>query len=168
MTTDPHSYNTLKFEYPELGVAYPVRHYTEVLSDLLRTGLLPVERRLEGVVTYHDPCYLSRYTEVTEAPRQILATLGLGLVEMPRSRAASFCCGAGGGRIWMSDTRTPGVATPAEQRIAEALEIPGIRYFVVACPKDVTMYRDAVKTGGFEGRIEVKEIVELLEEALAA
>ena len=168
VTTDPHSYNTLRFEYPELGAAYPVRHYTEVLSDLLRTGLLPVERRLEGVVTYHDPCYLSRYTEVTEAPRQILATLGLGLVEMPRSRAASFCCGAGGGRIWMSDTRTPGVATPAEQRIAEALEIPGIRYFVVACPKDVTMYRDAVKTGGFEGRIEVKEIVELLEEALAA
>ncbi|MEK7373205.1 MAG: heterodisulfide reductase-related iron-sulfur binding cluster [candidate division NC10 bacterium] len=165
VTTDPHSYNTLKFEYPELGAAYPVRHYTEVLSDLLRTGLLPVERRLEGVVTYHDPCYLSRYAEVTDAPRQILATLGLGLVEMPRSRAASFCCGAGGGRIWMSDTRTPGVATPAEQRIAEALEIPGIRYFVVACPKDVTMYRDAVKTGGFEGRIEVKEIVELLEDA---
>jgi len=165
VTTDPHSYNTLRFEYPELGAAYPVRHYTEVLSDLLRTGLLPVERRLEGVVTYHDPCYLSRYTEVTEAPRQILATLGLGLVEMPRSRAASFCCGAGGGRIWMSDTRTPGVATPAEQRIAEALEIPGIRYFVVACPKDVTMYRDAVKTGGYEGRIEVKEIVELLEDA---
>ncbi|MEK7770513.1 MAG: heterodisulfide reductase-related iron-sulfur binding cluster [candidate division NC10 bacterium] len=165
VTTDPHSYNTLKFEYPELGAAYPVRHYTEVLSDLLRTGLLPVERRLEGVVTYHDPCYLSRYTEVTEAPRQILATLGLRLVEMPRSRASSFCCGAGGGRIWMSDTRTPGVATPAEQRIAEALEIPGIRYFVVACPKDVTMYRDAVKTGGFEGRIEVKEIVELLEDA---
>jgi Fe-S oxidoreductase len=165
VTTDPHSYNTLKFEYPELGAAYPVRHYTEVLSDLLRTGLLPVERRLEGVVTYHDPCYLSRYAEVTDAPRQILATLGLGLVEMPRSRASSFCCGAGGGRIWMSDTRTPGVATPAEQRIAEALEIPGIRYFVVACPKDVTMYRDAVKTGGFEGRIEVKEIVELIEDA---
>ena len=165
VTTDPHSYNTLRFEYPELGAAYPVRHYTEVLSDLLRTGLLPVERRLEGVVTYHDPCYLSRYAEVTDAPRQILATLGLALAEMPRNRASSFCCGAGGGRIWMSDTRTPGVATPAEQRIAEALEIPGIRYFVVACPKDVTMYRDAVKTGGFEGRIEVKEIVELLEDA---
>jgi Fe-S oxidoreductase len=67
----------------------------------------------------------------------------------------------------MGDTRTPGAPTAAEQRIAEALEIPGIRYFVVACPKDVTMYRDAVKTGGFEGRIEVREIVELLEEALA-
>ncbi|OGK84736.1 MAG: hypothetical protein A2X52_02490 [Candidatus Rokubacteria bacterium GWC2_70_16] len=165
VTTDPHSYSTLRFEYPEVGAAYPVRHYTEVLSDLLRAELLPVARRLEGVVTYHDPCYLSRYTEVTDAPRQILVRLGLRLVEMPRSRAASFCCGAGGGRIWMGDTRRPGVPTPAEQRIAEALEIPGVRYFVVACPKDVTMFRDAVKTGGFEGRIEVKEIVELLEEA---
>jgi Fe-S oxidoreductase len=167
VTTDPHSYNTLRFEYPELGAAYPVRHYTEVLLDLMRSGLLPLERRLDGVVTYHDPCYLSRYTEVMDAPREMLVTLGLRLVEMRRNRQNSFCCGAGGGRIWMGDTRVAGVPTAAEQRIAEALEIPGIRSFVVACPKDVTMYRDAVKTGGFEGRIEVKEIVELLEQALA-
>jgi Fe-S oxidoreductase len=166
VTTDPHSYNTLKFEYPGLGAVYPVRHYTEVLAEHLRAGLLRVERPLAGVVTYHDPCYLSRYTEVTEPPRQIIAMLGLTLVEMRRSRAASFCCGAGGGRIWMADTRTPGVPTAAEQRIAEALEIPGVRYFIVACPKDATMYRDAVKTGGFEGRIEVKEIAELVETAL--
>jgi Fe-S oxidoreductase/nitrate reductase gamma subunit len=168
VTTDPHSYNTLRFEYPELGAAYPVRHYTEVLAEHLRAGLLRVEHPLEGVVTYHDPCYLSRYTEVTEPPRQIIAMLGLTLVEMRRSRAASFCCGAGGGRIWMADTRTPGVPTAAEQRIAEALEIPGVRYFIVACPKDATMYRDAVKTGGFEGRIEVKEIGELIESALGS
>jgi Fe-S oxidoreductase len=168
VTTDPHSYNTLRFEYPDLGAAYPVRHYTEVLAGLLRSGALRVGRRLEGVVTYHDPCYLSRYTEVTEPPREILRALGLTLVEMPRSRANSFCCGAGGGRIWMGDTRAPGVPTAAEQRIAEALEIPGVGAFVVACPKDATMYRDAVKTGGFEGRIEVREIVELLEGALAA
>ena len=167
VTTDPHSYNTLRFEYPELGAAYPVRHYTEVLLDLMRSGLLPLGRRLDGVATYHDPCYLSRYTEVMDAPREMLVTLGLRLVEMRRNRQNSFCCGAGGGRIWMGDTRVAGVPTAAEQRIAEALEIPGIRSFVVACPKDVTMYRDAVKTGGFEGRIEVKEIVELLEQALA-
>jgi Fe-S oxidoreductase len=85
---------------------------------------------------------------------------------MGRSGANSFCCGAGGGRIWMGDTRAPGVATPSEQRIHEALEIPAVRYFVVACPKDVTMYRDAVKTSGQEGRIEVKELIELVEEAL--
>jgi Fe-S oxidoreductase len=166
VTTDPHSYNTLRFEYPEFGGRFRVRHYTEVLLELIHRGQLAVGR-LDGVVTYHDPCYLSRYAEVTEAPREILAALGLRLVEMPRNRAASFCCGAGGGRIWMGDTRTPGVPTPAEQRIAEALAIPGVRYFVVACPKDVAMYRDAVKTSGGEGRIEVKEIAELLEAALA-
>ncbi len=165
VTTDPHSYNTLRFEYPEFGGAFSVRHHTEVILELIRSGRLPVHG-LDGVVTYHDPCYLSRYAEVTEAPRAILGALGLELREMRRNRANSFCCGAGGGRIWMSDTRTPGVSTSAEQRIAEALEIPGVRYFVVACPKDVTMYRDAVKTSGREGRIEVKEIVELIEEAL--
>jgi Fe-S oxidoreductase len=168
VTTDPHAYNTLRFEYPELGGAFRVRHYTELLRDLLAAGRLPLSRRLRGVATYHDPCYLSRYGEVTEPPREVVGLLGLRLAEMGRNRAASFCCGAGGGRIWMGDTRTPGVPTPAEQRIQEALEIPGVRYFVVACPKDVTMYRDAVKTGGFEGRIEVRELVELVEEALGA
>jgi len=167
ITTDPHSYNTLRFEYPEFGGTFRVRHYTELLSDLLGAGRVPVATRLTGVATYHDPCYLSRYTEVTEAPREILRALGLTLVEMGRNRANSFCCGAGGGRIWMGDTRTPGVPTPSEQRIHEALEIAGVRYFVVACPKDVTMYRDAVKTSGHEGRIEVKELAELVEEAIA-
>jgi Fe-S oxidoreductase len=165
VTTDPHSYNTLKFEYPELVGAFDVRHYTEVLRDLLAEGRLRVRGRSE-VVTYHDPCYLSRYTGVTEAPREILAALGLELREMRRHRGSSFCCGAGGGRIWMSDARTPGVPTAAEQRIAEALEIPGVRYFIVACPKDAAMYRDAVKTAGQDGRLEVKEIGELVEEAL--
>jgi Fe-S oxidoreductase len=166
VTTDPHSYNTLTFEYPELGGKFTVRHYTEVLRDLLADGRLAVGPRPQ-VVTYHDPCYLSRYAGLTEAPRAILAALGLELREMPRNRGASFCCGAGGGRIWMADARTPGVATPAEQRIAEALALPGVRYFVVACPKDAAMYRDAVKTTGNEARLEVKEIAELVEEALA-
>jgi Fe-S oxidoreductase len=166
VTTDPHSYNTLRFEYPDLGGRFRVRHYTEVLRDCLREGRLR-PAPLDAVATYHDPCYLSRYAEVTDAPREVLAALGLTLVEMRRHRAASFCCGAGGGRIWMSDTRVPGVPTPAEQRIAEALEIPGLRYFAVACPKDAAMYRDAVKTSGNEGRLEVVEVGELVEAALA-
>jgi Fe-S oxidoreductase/nitrate reductase gamma subunit len=166
VTTDPHSYNTLRFEYPDLGGHFRVRHYSEVLRDCVRDGRLR-PGALDAVVTYHDPCYLSRYAELTDAPREVLAALGLTLVEMRRHRGASFCCGAGGGRIWMSDSRVLGVPTPAEQRIAEALEIPGLRYFVVACPKDAAMYRDAVKTSGNEGRLEVKELGELLEAALA-
>jgi Fe-S oxidoreductase len=168
VTSDPHSYNALRFEYPEFGGAFRVRHSTQLLRELLAAGRAPVAGRLGGVVTYHDPCYLSRYAGVTEPPREILRMLGLELAEMPRNRANSFCCGAGGGRIWMGDTRTPGVPTAAEQRIQEALEIPGIRYFVVACPKDVTMYRDAVKTSGREGQIEVRELIQLLDEALTS
>jgi len=167
VTTDPHSYNTLKFEYPDYGGSFRVRHYIEVLAELFEKQRLTVGKRLSGVATYHDPCYLSRYAEVTEAPRNVVKALGLTLTEMGRNRANSFCCGAGGGRIWMSDTRTPGVRTPAEQRIEEALQIPGVGRFVVACPKDATMYRDAVKTSGHEGEIEVRDLAELVEEAVA-
>jgi Fe-S oxidoreductase len=164
VTTDPHSYNTLKHEYPEFGGTFTVRHYTEVILELIETGKLPAAKRLDATVTYHDPCYLSRYTGVTDAPRATLEALGLRLVEMGRNRANTFCCGAGGGRIWMTDTGT--AERPSEQRIREALEIPGLKYFVVACPKDVTMYRDAVKTTGNEGRLVVKDLIELVEETL--
>ena len=163
VTTDPHSYNTLKNEYPEFGGRFRIRHHTEVLQELIESGRLPLKRRLDAVVTYHDPCHLSRYTQVTEAPRQILRSLGLTLLEMGRNRANSFCCGAGGGRIWMTDTGS--AERPSLQRIREALEIPGVSVFVVACPKDVSMYRDAVKSGGNEGRLQVKELIELVEEA---
>ena len=85
---------------------------------------------------------------------------------MPRNREGSFCCGAGGGRIWMDDSKLK--ERPSENRIAEAMALGGIDYFVVACPKDVTMYEDAVKTSGNEGKIRVRDIAELIEEALPA
>ena len=170
VTTDPHSYNTLKNEYPEFippgNGTWQVSHYTEILASLLETRQLPLARRLSYRVTYHDPCYLARYNGVMEAPRRILRALGVECVEMARSGESAFCCGAGGGRLWMSDTKSPGAATPSEQRIEEALALGNIDIFVVACPKDVTMYRDAVKTSGNEGRIFVKDLIELVEEAL--
>ena len=164
VTTDPHSYNTIRFEYPELGGNYSVRHYTEVIQDIIDSGRLPLKRRLDAIITYHDPCHLSRYAEVTDPPRAILKALGLDLIEMGRNRANSFCCGAGGGRVWMTDTGT--VERPSEQRIREAAAIPGVRYFVVACPKDFTMYREAVKATGNEGRLEVKDLIEFVEDAI--
>jgi Fe-S oxidoreductase len=170
VTTDPHSYNTLKNEYPEFFKAYNsgwrVSHYTELLAELLENGRLTPSRRLGYRVTYHDPCYLARYNQVVGAPRRVLRALGVEVREMPRSGDNTFCCGAGGGRLWMSDSKKPGGATASEQRIAEAVEVGEIDAFVVACPKDVTMYRDAVKTSGHEGRIAVRDIVELVEEAL--
>jgi Fe-S oxidoreductase/nitrate reductase gamma subunit len=160
VTTDPHSYNTLKHEYPN---TWPILHYTELINDLIEDGRLTIRRRLEGRVTYHDPCHLSRYNDVTDAPRKILTALGLELVEMRRNRANSFCCGAGGGRIWMTDRGA--AERPSEQRIKEALEIDGIKQFIVACPKDFTMYREAVKATRNEERLRVSDIIELVEEA---
>lgn len=162
VTTDPHSYNTLKNEYPLQGTA--VLHYTELLDELIREGRLSWKKRLEGPATYHDPCYLGRYNGVYEAPRRVLSALGVRLREMPRNRDRSYCCGAGGGRIWMEDV--PGIKErPAENRIREAAAL-GVGTFVVACPKDLAMFRDAVKTTGLEGKIAVKDVAELVWEAL--
>jgi Fe-S oxidoreductase len=162
-TTDPHSYNTLRNEYPVYGLEKRVRHYSQLLAGLLRAETLPV-RQLGYRVTYHDPCYLGRYNRVTQPPRSVLAGIGCSLVEMPRNRDNTFCCGAGGGRIWMVDDSQV-EERPSENRIREAVGL-GVEYFVVACPKDYTMYSDAVKTTGHEGDLKVVDLVELVAEAL--
>ena len=165
VTTDPHTYNTLKNEYPWNGDGVQVRHYTEVLDELIQQGRLSLKKKLTGRVTYHDPCYLGRYNGVYDPPRRVLQALGLDLVEMPRHSNRSYCCGAGGGRIWMEDT--PGIKErPAENRIREAAALPEVPTFVVACPKDIAMFRDAIKTTGHEGKLAVKDIAELVAEAM--
>lgn len=165
VTTDPHSLNTLKNEYPDFGGDFRVSHYTEVLARLLDAGKLPIQGNLKVKATYHDPCYLGRYNGVFAAPRRLIEATGVQLVEMPRNRDNSFCCGAGGGRIWMGDALYK--EKPAENRIREAAAL-GVELFIVACPKDLAMYQDAVKTAGFEGRMQVKDIIQLLEADLAA
>jgi Fe-S oxidoreductase len=165
-SSDPHTFHTLKNEYPELGGAWTVLHHSELLLELLETGRLRVRKKIGARVTYHDPCMLGRYNGVYEAPRRLLQAVGVELVEMPRNRANSFCCGAGGGRIWMKELRPEGAKRPSEQRIDEAVALGGIDYFVVACPKDVTMYEDAIKTSGHQGKIQLREISELVLEAL--
>ncbi len=99
-----------------------------------------------------------------EAPRAIIEGVGCELVEMPRNRENSFCCGAGGGRIWMSEPSSDSLR-PSELRIHEALGLDRPDLFVVSCPKDVTMYEDAIKTTRSGDRIELKEVTELLREA---
>ena len=166
ITSDPHSLNTLSNEYPELGGEWTVSHHTAFLLELLESGDLEVARPLGYRITYHDPCYLGRFNGGYDAPRAILELLGCQLVEMPRCRDNSFCCGAGGGRIWM--TEPPGDERPSEDRIHEAVGLGQLDYFVVSCPKDVTMFEDAIKTSGHDGELELRELTELLEEAVAA
>jgi Fe-S oxidoreductase len=167
VTSDPHTYNTLRNEYPQLGGSWPVLHHSQLLVELLESGKLGPRRGLGYRITYHDPCTLGRFNGVYEEPRRILAALGCELVEMPRNRDNSFCCGAGGGRIWMQELKSESAQRPSESRIDEAVALGDIDFFVVACPKDVTMYEDAIKTSGHQGEIELRELSELVLESLA-
>jgi Fe-S oxidoreductase len=164
VTTDPHSYNTIRNEYPDFGGKYEIQHYTSFLKKLFADGKLEVERPLGFRTTFHDPCHLGRFNKGYEAPRDILRLVGCELVDMKRSRDNSFCCGAGGGRIWIPDP--VGSEKPAQNRIREAAAIPGLEVYVVSCPKDLTMFEDALKTTGNEGKFVVKELIELVREAV--
>jgi Fe-S oxidoreductase len=171
VTTDPHSFNTLKNEYPQFGGKFDVKHYTVVLVKLIEEGKLTIKNKLSHYkVTFHDPCYLGRYNGGFTAPRKLLELVGVEFNEMPRNCENSFCCGAGGGQIWMGKV-APG-ERPAENRIREALTMfeknPSDKkqLFIVTCPKDMIMYSDAVKTTGNEGRIEVRDLIQLLAEAV--
>lgn len=164
VTSDPHSLNTIANEYPDFGGSWSVLHHTELLLELLEHGRLAPGGPLGHRVTYHDPCYLGRHNGVYAAPRELLRKLGCELIEMPRNCENSLCCGAGGGQIWMSETL--GSERPSEARIREALAQAQVDYFVVSCPKDVTMYEDAIKTTGNAERLQLRELTELLAEAL--
>ena len=112
-----------------------------------------------------DPCYLARYNGEIDAPRHVMRAIGVELTDMPRCGVNTFCCGAGGGRIWM-DTSNEQNRT-SEQRIEEALALGDVRYFVTTCPKDYTMYTDAVKSVGAADQLQVVDLIELVIEALA-
>jgi len=164
VTTDPHTYNTLKNEYPSDTTRH-TQHYAELLDQLITAGKLKFSRKLPYTVTYHDPCYLGRYNGVYDAPRRVIEATGCRLVEMPRHGDRALCCGAGGGRIWMDEGAIK--ERPSETRIREAVALGNVSVFVAACPKDITMFRDAVKTTGSESKIVVKDLIELVSEAMA-
>lgn len=164
VTTDPHSLNTLRNEYGGAVRDRKVLHYTNVLADWLESGRLKVTKPLSKRVTYHDPCHLGRLNKEYDAPRRVLRAIGCELVEMPRSRDNSFCCGAGGGRIWTPDP--PGVEKPSHGRMHEAAALENIDIFVTCCPKDLTMFEDARKASGHEGDFLVADIAELVAEAV--
>jgi Fe-S oxidoreductase len=164
VTTDPHTYNTLKNEYPWDGNRPNILHTAELLDQLISSGKLKFSKKLDYKVTYHDPCYLGRYNGIYDAPRRVIQATGCELVEMPRHGDRAFCCGAGGGRIWMDEKDVK--ERPSESRVKEAAGLEGVQSLVVACPKDVAMFRDAVKTTGNEEHLNLKELIELVYEAM--
>jgi len=165
ITSDPHSYNTLRNEYSFISNGrHPILHTAELLDQLISSGALNLRGNLGYKVTYHDPCYLGRYNGIYEAPRRVIRATGCEIVEMPRHGNRAACCGAGGGRIWMKEGEVR--ERPSESRVQEAVTLPGVDSMVVACPKDVSMFRDAVKTTGNEERLVVRDLAELVHAAL--
>jgi Fe-S oxidoreductase len=131
---------------------------------LITSGQLKFSKKLGYKVTYQDPCYLGRYNDIYDAPRRVIAATGCEVVEMPRHHERAFCCSAGGGRIWMEEGEID--QRPSEARIHEAADLKDVSVFIVACPKDITMFRDAVKTAGQEDKIAVKDLIDLVHEAM--
>ena len=162
ITSDPHTFNTLKNEYGLDGLSgIDIRHHTEIIWDLIDNGKLRLNKTIAYTATYHDPCYLGRYNGIYSVPRKIIKSLGIRLKEMPRNRASSYCCGGGGGRIWMDD-KVPVKERPSESRIREAVALNGVETLIVACPKDIVMFISALKTTGNEDKINIREISELV------
>ena len=162
LTSDPHTFNTLKNEYPQLGGNWERR---APLAAAARAARGRPARAAQGPrLPGHLPRPLHArplQRRLRRAPRGPDRAVGCELVEMPRNRDNSFCCGAGGGRIWMKELKAEDAPRPSESRIDEAVALGAIDYFVVACPKDVTMYEDAIKTSGHQGEIELREMSEL-------
>jgi Fe-S oxidoreductase len=166
LTNCPHCFNTLKHEYPQFGGDYEVVHATEFVKKLVEDGALPLKRNGNGAgraITYHDSCYLGRYNEIYEAPRDILRRLpGVELKEMERSRRAGMCCGAGGGRMWMEEEPDKRVNI---RRVEQALETnPDV--IAVACPFCMTMVDDGIKAKDKEGEVQALDVMELVAEQL--
>jgi Fe-S oxidoreductase len=163
LTTCPHCFNTLKNEYPQFGGVFEVIHQTQYLDQLIKEkrislkGLTPIE------VTYHDSCYLGRYNGIYEEPRKVLTSVpGLRLREMERSRFRSFCCGGGGGRMWMEEHIGKRIN---EMRVEQALAIKS-NVIATACPYCLTMIEDGLKAKNKDDSIKVYDIAELIEKAM--
>jgi len=162
VTSCPHCFNTLKNEYPQFGGNYEVVHHTEFLMQLVNEGKIKISKEEKAKITYHDSCYLGRYNNVYDQPRSILQSVpGLEVLEMPRSRSRGFCCGAGGGRMFMEETEGKRVNI---ERTEEALSTqPDV--IGTACPFCMTMMTDGVKAKEASDRVQVKDIAEILYEA---
>jgi Fe-S oxidoreductase len=149
VVTCAHCFNALANEYPQLGGTYEVVHHTQLLARLVADGRLVPAHEVDAAVTYHDPCYLGRHNRVFSPPREVLGSVpGVRLTEMPRNRQTSFCCGAGGARMWMEESIGTRIN---ETRTDEALST-GAELVTAACPYCIVMLTDGVSTRKQQGK----------------
>ncbi|WP_053368416.1 heterodisulfide reductase-related iron-sulfur binding cluster [Bacillus sp. FJAT-27245] len=163
VTIDPHAYNIFKNEYPDFGLEAEVFHHTELLFDLLREGRLVPRYEVNETITFHDSCYLGRYNEVYDAPREILKAIpGVKLVEMDRNRENGMCCGAGGGLMWMEEE------TGHRINVARTEQALAVNPSVISsgCPYCLTMLSDGTKAKEVEESVGTYDVAELLERSV--
>ncbi|MBD7966298.1 (Fe-S)-binding protein [Fictibacillus norfolkensis] len=163
ITIDPHAYNTFKNEYPEFGLEAEVYHHTELLADWIKEGRIKPKFEVKETITYHDSCYLGRYNEVYEPPRDILKAIpGVKVVEMDRNRQNGMCCGAGGGMMWMEEKAGSRVnVARTEQALAVNPTMIGS-----GCPYCLTMLSDGTKAKEVEEQVQTLDVVEILEKSM--
>ena len=166
---DPHAYNAFKNHYPGLGWQGDVLHYSQLLAPLV--DRITWRSRVELDVTYHDPCYLGRNNGEYDAPRRLLEAIpGIRLAEMPHTRANGYCCGGGGGGMWLDGLVADHVSERlSERRVREAVAtvgMDGAGVLSVACPYEPSRFEDAVKSTGNDGRLVVRDIIELIDQAM--
>jgi len=163
ITACPHCFNTIKNEYPQLNGNYEVIHHTELINQLIKDGKIKPTKNIEKTITYHDSCYLGRYNEIYEAPREILKSIpGIKLVEMEKNRSKGFCCGAGGGRMFMEET----IGERVNENRVEQAQVTNADIVATACPFCKTMINDGITKKSLEEKMENLDIVEILEKSL--
>ncbi len=163
VTTCPHGYNIIKNEYPQLGGVFQVYHHTEFIARLVAEGRLKLANAVNQKVTFHDSCYLGRYNSIYDQPRTVMTAIpGITLQEMERNRERSFCCGAGGGRMWMEEHLGTRINhSRFEDAVKTRADMIG-----TACPFCLTMLEDATKDKEMEESIKVRDMTEVVLESL--
>ena len=163
VTACPHCFHSIKNEFPQFGGSYNVIHHSDLINRLIDQGYIQLEAELRQNVTFHDSCYLGRYNDIYDEPRESIRHIpGMELVEMPRSHDRGFCCGAGGAQMFMEETEGKRVNI---ERTEEALAT-GADTIASACPFCMTMMTDGVKEKGKQEEVEVRDIAELVYEAM--
>jgi Fe-S oxidoreductase len=164
ITSCPHCYNTLKNEYPKYGADFKVIHYTELVADLIKQGKLKLSNEVNSVITYHDPCYLSRYNGVYKEPRRILQSIPKTKVkEMERSKRKTFCCGGGGGHMWVEEQH--GTEKISHVRIEEVLKTKA-ETVVTSCPYCLQMLEEGIEYKGMKDSFKAKDLIEVVEASM--